>query len=151
ERVEDPRFLTGADRFVSAIHRPGLLHAAFVRSHHAHAYLRGVDVRDALALPGVVAVLTAADLHFVQPQAVTGPPGLETPVAHPLATDKVRYVGEPVALVIAETPAGAAEGRDLVVVDADPLPAVVRMDDALDPASPPLFDELGDNLVYRET
>ena len=87
---------------------------------------RSRRVRGARALPGVVAVLTAADLDFVQPQAVTGPPGLKTPVVHPLATDKVRYVGDPVALVVAETPAVAADGRDLVVVDAEPLPAVVR-------------------------
>ena len=152
ERVEDPRFLTGADRFVSAVARPGMLHLAFVRSPHAHARILDVDVSAACAVPGVVAVLTATELDpFVSPQVVAGPPGLKTPQVRPLASDKVRYVGDPVALVVAETAALAADGRDLVVVDYEPLRAVVRMDDALDPASPPLFDDLGDNLVFHDT
>ncbi|HZP30259.1 MAG TPA: xanthine dehydrogenase family protein molybdopterin-binding subunit [Acidimicrobiia bacterium] len=151
ERVEDPRFLTGADRFVSAIDRPGLLHVAFVRSQHAHGRLQKVDASAALDLPGVVAVLTADDLAFVQPQVVTGPPGFKTPPVRPLATDKVRYVGDPIAVVVAETPALAADGRDAVVVDVDPLPAVVRIDDALAPGSPPIFEDLVDNVVFRDT
>ena len=152
ERVEDPRFLTGADRFVSAVARPGMLHLAFVRSPHAHARILDVDVSAACAVPGVVAVLTATELDpFVSPQVVAGPPGLKTPQVRPLASDKVRYVGDPVALVVAETAALAADGRDLVVVDYEPLRAVVRMDDALDPGSPPLFEDLGDNLVFHDT
>jgi carbon-monoxide dehydrogenase large subunit len=151
ERVEDPRFLTGADRFVSAIDRPGLLHVAFVRSQHAHGRIRSVDVGAAVSLPGVVAVLAAADLEFVQSQTVAGPPGHKSAAVRPLATDKVRYVGDPVALVVAESAALAADGRDLVVVDVEPLPPVVRIDDALDPTSSPLFDELGDNVMFRET
>ena len=153
ERVEDPRFLTGADRFVSAVARPGMLHLAFVRSPHAHARILDVDVSAACAVPGVVAVLTATELDpFVSPQAVAGPPGLKTPQVRPLASDKVRYVGDPVALVVAETagrspPTGATSSWSTTSRSR----AVVRMDDALDPGSPPLFEDLGDNLVFHDT
>ncbi len=150
ERVEDPRFLTGADRFVSAIDRPGMRHVAFVRSPHAHARIRAVDATAARALPGVVAVLTAAELEMVEPQVVAGPPGLKTPQVRPLAGDKVRFVGDPVAIVVATTAAIAADARDLVVADYEPLQPVVRIEHALDPTRPPLFDELGDNLVFRD-
>jgi carbon-monoxide dehydrogenase large subunit len=151
ERVEDPRFLTGADRFVSAVARPGLLAVAFVRSQHAHGRLRSIDTSAAVAHPGVVAVLTADHLEFVESQTVTGPPGHKSAPVRPLATGKVRHVGEPVALVVAETAGAAADGRDLVVVDVEPLPPVVRIDDALDPTTPAVFEELGDNVVYHET
>jgi carbon-monoxide dehydrogenase large subunit len=128
-----------------------MLHVAFVRSHHAHGRIRSVDTAAARALPGVVAVLTAADLAFVQSQTVMGPPGHKSAAVRPLAEDKVRYVGDPVALVVAESAEMAADGRDLVVVDVEPLPPVVRIDDALDGASAPVFDELGDNVMFRDT
>src|SRR5580692_542148 len=134
KRSEDPRILTGAGRYVDDIKLPGMLHAAFVRSPLAHAHVLSVDVDAARALPGVVAVLTGADLETM---TVPGPDALmslmgwagPTPEFTLLATDKVRLVGE------------------LVEVEYDDLPPVMSAAFALDPGSPPLFANLGDNIA----
>jgi len=152
KRSEDPRILTGAGRYVDDIKLPALLHAAFVRSPMAHARVLSVDVSEARALPGVVAVLTGAEMEAM---TVPGPAELmallgwagPTPQFSLLATDKVRFVGDPVVIVIAESRYLAEDGCDLVEVDYDDLPPVVDAAFALDAGSPPLFDNLGDNIA----
>src|SRR5580700_5852670 len=152
KRSEDPRILTGAGRYVDDIKLPGILHAAFVRSPMAHARVRSVDVSAARALPGVVAVYTGAELEAM---TVPGPDALmallgwagPTPEFTLLATDKVRFAGDPVAVVIAESRYLAEDGCELVEVDYEDLPPVVNASFALDPASPPLFANLGDNIA----
>jgi aerobic carbon-monoxide dehydrogenase large subunit len=151
KRSEDPRILTGTGRYVDDIKLPGMLHAAFVRSPLAHARVLAVDVAAARALPGVVAVLTGAELEEM---TVPGPDALSTlmgaggpvPEFTLLATDKVRFVGDPVAVVIAESRYLAEDGCELVEVEYDDLPPVATAAAALDPASPPLFANLGDNI-----
>jgi aerobic carbon-monoxide dehydrogenase large subunit len=152
KRSEDPRILTGAGRYVDDIKLPGMLHAAFVRSPMAHARVLSVDASAARELPGVVAVLTGAELEAM---TVPGPDALmalmgwagPTPEFTLLATDKVRLVGDPVAVVIAESRYLAEDGCELVEVDYEELPPVVNAAFALDPASPPLFENLGDNIA----
>ncbi|MGO8957309.1 MAG: xanthine dehydrogenase family protein molybdopterin-binding subunit [Streptosporangiaceae bacterium] len=151
-RSEDPRILTGAGRYVDDIKLPGMLHAAFVRSPLAHARVLSVDVSAARALRGVVAVITAAELEAM---TVPGPDALmalmgwagPTPEFTLLATDKVRLVGDPVAFVIAESRYLAEDGCELVEVEYDELPPVANAAFALDPGSPPLFANLGDNIA----
>src|SRR6266566_1097124 len=129
-----------------------LLAAAFVRSPMAHARVLSVDVSAARALPGVVAVLTGADLEAM---TVPGPDALmalmgwagPTPEFTLLATDKVRFVGDPMAIVVAESRYIAEDGCELVEVEYDDLPPVVTAAFALDPSSPPLFANLGDNIA----
>ena len=126
-RREDERFLSGSARYLDDLHPEGVLHAAFARSLVAHARLTAVDVHAARALPGVVAVLRAADLGDVRPPPLVEPPGMwVADAAHPiLADDTVRYAGEPLALVVAESRALAEDAAELVEVDYDPLDAVV--------------------------
>jgi carbon-monoxide dehydrogenase large subunit len=126
-RVEDARLLTGHGTFVDDISLPGMLHACFVRSPVARAVIRSIDVAAARALPGVHAVFTAADLnpHMVEQwHTSVGPKSPETP-RPPLADDEVRFVGDPVALVIAVDRYVAEDATELVEVDYDPLVAVV--------------------------
>jgi carbon-monoxide dehydrogenase large subunit len=152
KRSEDPRILTGAGRYVDDIKLPGMLHAAFVRSPLAHGLVLSVDASAARALPGVVAVLTGAELEAM---TVPGPDPLmalfgtagPVPEFTLLATDKVRFMGDPVAVVIAESRYLAEDGCELVEVDYDDLPPVVSAAFALDPGSPPLFANLGDNIA----
>jgi carbon-monoxide dehydrogenase large subunit len=134
QRVEDPRLLTGAGAYVDDVTLPGLLHACFVRSPFARARVTGIDVTDALAMPGVHAVFTAADLNpGVHEQWHTSMTAAspETP-RPPLADDEVRYVGDPVALVLADNRYLAEDACELVVVDYDPLPPVVDYTTAAD-------------------
>jgi len=140
-RVEDPPFLRGARPYTDDLREPGALYAVFVRAGFAHAHVRGIDTTDALAAPGVVGVYTAADLSL-EPLAAAGPP-VTTPeeMRRPvLATDRVRFVGEPVAVVVAETRAQAVDAAAFVDVDYDPLDAVVDMTTALDESAPQLFE-----------
>jgi aerobic carbon-monoxide dehydrogenase large subunit len=156
KRSEDPRILTGSGRYVDDIKLPGMLHAAFVRSPLAHAHVLSVDVSAARELPGVVAVLTGADLEAL---TVPGPDALmalmgwagPTPEFTLLATDKVRFVGDPVAVVVAESRYLAEDGCELVEVEYDDLPPVTNAAFALDPGSPPLFANLGDNIARRHS
>ncbi len=156
KRSEDPRILTGAGRYVDDIKLPGMLHAAFVRSPLAHARVLSIDVSAARALPGVVAAFTGAELEVM---TVPGPDALmalmgwagPTPEFTLLATDKVRLVGDPVAIVIAENRYVAEDGCELVEVEYDDLPPVANAGFALDPSSPPLFVNLGDNIARRHS
>ncbi len=152
KRSEDPRILTGTGRYVDDIKLPGMLHAAFVRSPLAHARVLSVDVSAARALPGVVAAYTGADLEAMTVpgpdvlMALMGAPG-PSPEFTLLATDKVRFVGDPVAMVVAADRYFAEDGCDLVEVEYDDLPPVANAAFALDPSSPPLFANLGDNIA----
>ncbi len=144
-RVEDPDLVRGRGSYVDNLNVAGLLHLTFVRSPLAHARIRGVDVSEAAAAPGVVAVYTADDLKLPRYHpffAVN-----ERCARPPLATDRVRFVGEAVAAVVASSRAQAADAADLVVVDYDPLPVVVDPEAALAGDAPLQFDELGSNLA----
>ncbi len=126
-RVEDARLLTGHGTYVDDIRLPGMLHASFVRSPFARAAIRGVDTAAALAAPGVRAVFTAADLNsHVKEQwhSSIGPRGPETP-RPPLAEGEVRFAGDPVALVVADSLYLAEDAAELVDIDYEALPAVV--------------------------
>src|SRR5712691_10553415 len=94
QRVEDARVLTGRGRYVDDVTLPGMLHAAFVRSPYPHAQVTGIDVSAARALPGVIAVLTGAEMaQLSNPMAIGMLPEYRSPIFHPLATDRVRFVG----------------------------------------------------------
>lgn len=153
ERVEDDRLLRGAGRYAASIAYRGMRHLAFVRSTQAHARITGIDTAAARAVPGVVAVLTATDLAKVMtgPMAVMGPPGVNVAPFHPLATDKVRLVGDPIAMVIADSESAAHDARDLVQVEYEPLAPVVDVDGAAADGAAVLWDEIGTNLAFRES
>ncbi len=144
-RVEDEHLLTGASTFVANVDIEGVLCAHFVTSIHAHALITGIDTSDAKAAPGVVDVLTAADVDLGQF------PGLgEATPRRPLAVDKVRFVGEPVAVVVADSAAEAADAAELIVVDYEPLPPVADASDAVTSSSH-LFPDVGSNVIERAT
>ena len=132
-RKEDLRLLTGAGRYVDDLRREGMLHLGVVRSLHAHARVLGVDGKAALAMPGVVAVWSAADLHEASKPLVTGVGGVhkDRPWTVPLLPrDRVRYVGEPLGVVIAESPDLLADAMEMVAVDYEPLPALTEVEEA---------------------
>jgi carbon-monoxide dehydrogenase large subunit len=154
KRNEDPRLLTGQAQFVDDVHIPGTLHAAFKRSDYAHAQIVGVDVEAARALPGVVAVYTADDLgDFWQPSPLLVPPPptqhieFNQRTAGQLARDKVRYVGEPVVMIVAESRYLAEDAAEQVVVDYDPLPAVVDLEAAVAADAPLVHEDVGSNVA----
>src|ERR1700716_2160764 len=152
DRVEDPRLLTGQGRFVDDVSFPGMLHASFLRSIHPHARIRRIDTSRAVALAGVVAVLTGDDMRALcHPFQQIGPPQLRTPQFYALAVDKARFVGDPLALVVAESRYLAEDACDLIDVDFDVLEPVADADQAIAEASPLLYDELGDNVVYQDS
>src|SRR5438552_7217423 len=127
KRREDPRLITGRGVYVDDVKLPGTTYAAFVRSPHAHARIRSIDSSAARKLKGVVAVYTGKDLVAggVKPIPVGWLlPDIKVPAHHPLAVDRARYMGEAVALVIAETPYLARDAVELVEVDWEILPAV---------------------------
>ena len=144
-RREDPRLITGAGRFVDDIHPDRCLHVAFVRSTLAHATIRSVDVAAASAAPGVVAVLTAADLGL--PARVAFEMVAEVFARPPLADGRVRFVGEPVALVVAESPQAAVDAAQLVGLDLEPLEVVVDPEAARHAGSTLLFPAHGSNVA----
>ena len=143
KRLEDPRLLVGGGRYVDDLVRPGMAHAVIVRSPHAHARVRRVEGRRALARPDVLAVLTAADLAGVPtiPLRQAGKPAHAAYLQPPLAGDTVRYVGQPVAVVVATDCASATDARDLVAVEYDVLAAHIDVDDTRSAGAPALFPE----------
>jgi len=161
-RVEDPRYLRGLARYVDDIKLPGLLHAAFLRSPHAHARIRRLDPARAAGMPGVARVFTFADLEpFMKPLPVFGapPPGLADRVRftlrattqYALCRDIARYVGEIVAMVVASSRAAAEDAVDALEVEWEALPAVVEMVAAARPDSPRLYPEWPDNIAVGFT
>ncbi len=154
-RKEDLRLVTGQGRYLADMVLPGMLHAVFVRSDHAHARIRGIDTSAALAAPGVVAVLTGEDIkpHVNSMRQKVLLPNLPAryPEYWPLAMDKVKYHGDPVAVVVARDKYAAVDAAELVVVDYDPLPAIVDAEAALAPGAPRVHEELPDNEMFAMT
>ena len=146
-RVEDRRFLTGAARYVADLQVPRTLHAAFVRSPLPHARLLGVDVEAAARLPGVT-VFTASDTASIEPLVdPVGMPGLLKTPQPILAVDRVRFVGEAVAIVLADDRYLAEDAAELVELDLEPLPISMSVGGG---GSAQLFDEIAGNIVYRD-
>ena len=149
ERVEDLRFLRGKGLYVADLVRPGQLHAVILRSPVAHGLIRQIDKKAALALPGMHAVITAADLGSPMPTIpvrLQPLPDLE-PFRQPmLATDKVRYVGEPIAVLVADSPAIAEDAADLVRLEIESLPAIAGRAQA-EAAAALLFEAHGSNAA----
>ena len=156
KRAEDPRILTGRGRYVDDVVLPGMLHGAFLRSGIPHGRLRSVDTSAARELPGVVAVFTGDDMMSLSTPAQAGAtigmnaiPGMKLPAVYGLATDKVRFVGDPIALVVAKNRYIAEDALELIDHDVEMLDPIVTYDDALDATGPPIFDELGDNVAFE--
>ena len=150
-RREDERLLSGYGRFTEDIAPHGLTHASIVRSREAHAHIRSVDTHQAKAAPGVIAVLTAQDLGDELPIIPTDwilPVMTHIPTRYALAKDRVRFVGEAVAIVVAETRAQADDAADLVNVAYDALPVVVESQAALRPDAPLLHDDFPNNTAF---
>ena len=166
-RVEDERLLSGRGRFSDDLNLPGQAHACIVRSPHAHARIRGIEVAAAEAMPGTLAVLTGADYsadgltpipHDPIPSGsddrpLTGPNGAGIFVGPhpPLATDKVRHAGEAVVMVVGETAALAKDGAERVAIDYEILPAVTAAAAAARPGAPVIWDEVPDNICVDTT
>lgn len=156
-RKEDARFLQGAGRYTADWNGAGQLHAAFVRSPHAHADILAVDADEARAAPGVVAVYTGADLagagYQTRPASMPlpgrGGTTLITPDRPVLAHDRVRFVGEEVALVIADSRAAAQDAAELVVVDYRDRPCVVGVEQAMAPDAPAVHDHIPGNVCFE--
>ena len=153
-RKEDPVLLRGEGRYSDDLALPGQAYGVIVRSRYAHGELLGIDAVEALAMPGVLAVITAADLVAagIGPMQATGGKhrdGSDMPKPHqtPLARDRVRYVGDPVALVVAETREAAKDAAEAVMLDISPLPAVTDAREAASPDAPQLYDDAPGNLV----
>jgi carbon-monoxide dehydrogenase large subunit len=153
-RKEHPVLLRGEGRYTDDLNLEGQLHAVFVRSRYGHGILRSVDIADAKTMPGVVAILTVADLEAggIKPmQAASGTNVDGTPTPKPrqmaLASSKVRYVGDPIACVIAETAKAAKDAAEAVMVDIDALPAVTSARAAAEPGAPQLHDEAPGNVM----
>src|SRR5438046_1208993 len=149
-RREAPRLITGAGQFVDDLRVPGCLHVAMLRSPHAHARIRAIDVSAAQKAPGVVGVFTGADLGPANaPLSIYAPhPALPVPCRmRPLASDVVRFVGEPVVAVVADDPYRAHDALYLIAVTYEPLPALVDVEAALAPGAPVLHAEIGANVV----
>ena len=149
-RKEDRKFVTGEGRYVDDLRLPGMLHAVFVRSPFGHAKVKGIDTSAAEALPGVHRVLTHATLPAeTGVLSASNPPGSDVrqPEQPLLARDEVRYVGEPVAIVIADDRYIARDGADLVHVDYDPLPVVCDAEAALADGAPHVHSEYPDNAA----
>jgi carbon-monoxide dehydrogenase large subunit len=144
-RVEDEELLLGQGTFVDNLEGEGVAHAIFVRSPFAHAVIAGIDTTEARAADGVLAVYTADDLGYDNLPSFAAV-NKQAPRAA-LAVGKVRYVGDPVAVVIAETRAQAVDAAELVDVDYDDLPAVTDMEDALAEGAPLQFEEIGSNIA----
>jgi carbon-monoxide dehydrogenase large subunit len=157
-RVEDGRFLTGSGRYVDDIDLPGLCHGVALMSPHAHAYIRRVDTSAASAAPGVICVLTGADVAadklgsvpplFMPHDHTVGPHPYRTlrPI---LVADRVRFVGDRVAFVVAETAAQARDAAELIEIDYEPLPAAASLEDAVADGAHRLWDDCPNNVCFQ--
>src|SRR5262245_29778679 len=156
KRFEDPRLVTGNGAFVGDLTLPDMLHTAVLRSQHAHAHLRAVDVAAARAVPGVVAVLTGADIAGVLPgiptRAMTGErtvDAMQPPEFPLLAHAKVCYVGQPIAVVVADNPYIARDAVGLITVDYEPLTPVLDPEAAARDDAPVIHAAMGTNVAMR--
>jgi len=151
-RLEDPVLLRGEGRYTDDVNEPNQAYACMVRSSHAHGVIRGIDIQEAKTMPGVLAIYTAQDLAAYGPHKCMldfkqrdGSP-MKRPVRKSLASDKVRFVGDPVACVIAETYLQAKDAAEAVELDIEPLPAVALASDAAKPGAPQLYDDVPGNV-----
>jgi carbon-monoxide dehydrogenase large subunit len=155
-RKEDKRFITGAGRYVDDMVVPGMKHAAFVRSPHAHAKIKGIDIKAAQAMPGVIAVLTGKELqtdgigNLICGWMIHSKDGspMNMGAWSPLATETVRYVGDAVAIVVAETKGQARDAAEAVDISYEELPAVTDAVSALEAGAPQIHPEAKGNLIY---
>ena len=153
-RQEDPTLLKGQGRYTDDINLPGQAYAVMVRSQVAHGLLKGIDAEEARGMPGVLGIWTGADLNaagYGALKTVMMVPNrdgsqMKTPTRYSLATDKVRFVGDPVAFVVAETQAQARDAAEAVVVDIESLPAVTEARDAAKSGAPIVFDDVPGNV-----
>src|SRR5215510_3334903 len=153
-RQEDPTLLQGQGRYSDDISSENQAWCVMVRSQVAHGIIKGIDTTEAKTMPGVLGVWTGADLNaagygplktLIPVPNRDGSP-MKTPTRYSLATDKVRFVGDPVAIVVAETLAEARDAAEAVMVDIESLPAVTDARAAAQPGAPLVFDEIPDNL-----
>src|SRR6266545_7290907 len=153
KRFEDPRLVTGQGSFVDDLRLPGMLHAVVLRSPHAHARLLPLDAAPARALPGVVAVLTASDIagavRDIPPRPTRELEGIHVPEHPVLARDKVCYVGQPVALVVAQDRYLAKDALELLRVEYEPLPPLIDPIAAAQDSATPLHEAFGTNVAMR--
>jgi carbon-monoxide dehydrogenase large subunit len=155
-RTEDPKLIRGEGQYTDDINLKGQAFCAMVRSDYAHGVIKSIDTSAARAMPGVLAVYTGEDLmkagYGPMPYrvALQGRPGttMIKPPRHALPVDKVRFVGDPVACVIAETAAQAQDAAEAVVVDIEVLPAVIEMSEAAKPGAPQIYDEAANNVAF---
>jgi aerobic carbon-monoxide dehydrogenase large subunit len=149
KRGEDLRILTGTGNYVDDVQLPGMLHAAFLRSPIAHGRITSIDISAAKELPGVVAVYDGAGMQGLLAEGAKAPGIFGPAPVHftLLATDKVRLVGDPVAVVVAESRYVAEDALELIEVDYDDLDPVATADQALDPDRPAIFEDLGSNVI----
>lgn len=156
KRNEDPRLLMGQGLYVDDVDLPNMLHVAFVRSPYAHAKINGIDVSQALQREGVVAIYTADDLgdYWKPGPLLVSPPPVKDIVFNektqvPLARsgDKVKFAGEPIVMVLAESRYIAEDALADIQIDYEPLEAVVDMEKALQSDSPIIHDEIGSNIA----
>ena len=155
-RREDQRFITGSGRYIDDIKLPGMAYMAILRSPYAHARILSIDTSAAKAMPGVVAVFTGADIPYNPlPMAwpAGGSAGLQNNVNTPriLATDDVKWTGEGVAAIVADTPEQAADALEAIVVEWEPLPTVVDAEKATQPGAPQLHENAPNNIVFDWT
>jgi aerobic carbon-monoxide dehydrogenase large subunit len=148
-RKEDPKLIIGRGIFTDDVALPGTVYVSLVRSPHAHARIRQIDMAAARKEPGVVSVITGKDAEAtgVLPVFITVP-GMNGSKHMPLATDKARYVGDAIVAVVADSRQSAKRAADLVTIDYEPLPVLVDATKALEPGAPILHEELGTNLVF---
>src|SRR5207248_1230911 len=150
KRREDPRFITGRGTYVDDVKLPGTTHAVFVRSPHAHARIKKIDTAAAVKHPGVVAIFTGKDMTGVNSLPCGWLlPDLKVPPHMPLASDAARYVGDPVAIVIAETQEAAQDAADKVKVTWDVLPAVSATDKADARTSAQIHEVAPSNVAFK--
>jgi 2-furoyl-CoA dehydrogenase large subunit len=151
ERTEDQTLLTRGGHFIDDSTLPGIAHAAYVRSPHARAEIRRIDLSRALAYPGVFAAITGDDVaQLTRPQRGRVPLA-NSPKVYALAYQQVRYVGEPVVGIAALDRATAEDAADLVEVEYEPLPPVIDPEEALKPDAPLVFEEIGSNVLWHNT
>ncbi|HEY8275249.1 MAG TPA: xanthine dehydrogenase family protein molybdopterin-binding subunit [Pseudolabrys sp.] len=157
-RFEDPRLVRGGGRYTDDIKLPGLVHGVVLRSPHAHAKIRSIDIAGAKTASGVLAVLTSADIKAAGYGDLPVPGGLKrrdgSPMYRPrypiLAEDRVRWVGDSVAFVVAETVAQALDAAEMITVDYEELPAVTSTAEAPKPGAPRVWDDCPDNICFVE-
>jgi aerobic carbon-monoxide dehydrogenase large subunit len=154
KRTEDPRFITGKGRYLDDIKLTGMVHMAILRSPYAHAKIKSIDTAAAKKRPGVLAVIVGADIPYNPlPMAwpAGGSSGIQNNVNTPrvLATEDVKWTGEGVAAIIAETPEQAVDALDAIVVDWEPLPTVVDAEKATQPGAPQLHENAPNNIVFE--